>query len=277
MAPEFKLDGTLAVVTGAASGIGEATAHELASRGSHVMLLDRDAEPLELVADAIRGQGHRAEAYVIDLSDAEGIRVTAGELVAAHGSPDVLVNNAGVGRWLSILETSAEEAELMITVPYLAAFNLTRELLPGMLARGSGQILNLTSVAARLSWPGAVAYSAARAAIEGFTNALRADLYGSGIGVTLAMFGTVESPYWQHNPGSRERVPKSAHRIRVLSTTEVASRIASGIEQRSRTVIAPTVFRRLFLMSALFPGRVDASMANGARGARDVQLETTRV
>jgi len=276
MAPEFKLDGTLAVVTGAASGIGEATAHELASRGSRVLLLDRNAEPLELVADAIRGQGHRAEAYVIDLSDAEAIRVTAGELVAAHGSPDVLVNNAGVGRWLSILETSAEEAELMITVPYLAAFNLTRELLPGMLARGSGQIVNLTSVAARLSWPGAVAYSAARAAIEGFTNALRADLYGSGIGVTLAMFGTVESPYWQHNPGSRERVPKSARGIRVLSTTEVASRIVSGIEQRSRTLIAPTVFRGLFLMSALFPDRVDASMANGARGARDVRLETTR-
>jgi uncharacterized protein len=168
---------------------------------------------------------------VIDLSDAEAIATTARQLVASHGSPDVLVNNAGAGRWLSIVETSAEEAAQMIAVPYLGAFNITRELLPGMLARGSGQIVNLTSVAARLSWPGAVAYSAARAAMEGFTNALRADLHGSGIGVTLAMFGTVESPYWQHNPGSRERVPKSARGIRVLSTQEVASLIATAIDE----------------------------------------------
>ena len=81
-----------------------------------------------------------------------------------------------------------------------------------MLARGSGQIVNLTSVAARLSWPGAVAYSAARAAMEGFTNALRADLYGSEIGVTLAIFGTVESPYWQHNPGSPRARPQERPR-----------------------------------------------------------------
>lgn len=276
MPAESKLDGSLALVTGAASGIGEATARALATRGSHVLLLDRDPERLELVADAIRTQGNGADTYVIDLSDAEAIATTARQLVASHGSPDVLVNNAGAGRWLSILETSAEEAAQMMTVPYLAAFNITRELLPGMLARGSGQIVNLTSVAACLSWPGAVAYSAARAAMEGFTNALRADLHGSGIGVTLAMFGTVESPYWQHNPGSRERVPKSARGIRVLSTQEVASLIATAIEKRSRTVIAPTAFRGLFLMSAMFPRQVDASMAKGARTASDVQLETSR-
>lgn len=239
------------------------------------MLVDRDPERLDLVADAIRVQGHRADSYVIDLCDAEAIATTVEQLVGSHGSPDVLVNDAGAGRWLSIIETSAEEAAQMITVPYLGAFNITRELLPGMLARGCGQIVNLTSVATRLSWPGAVAYSAARAAMEGFTNALRADLHGSGITVTLAMFGTVESPYWQHNPGSRERVPKSARRIRVLSTQEVASLIAHAIEKRSRTVIAPAAFRGLFVMSALFPSQVDASMAKGARAAKDIRLETS--
>jgi short-subunit dehydrogenase len=276
MSAETKLDGARALITGAGSGIGEATARALAARGSHVLLLDRDRRRLDLVADAIRDQGHWADSYVIDLSDAEAIATTVAQLVASHGCPDVLVNNAGAGRWLSILETSAEEAAQMITVPYLGAFNLTREVLPGMLTRGSGQIVNVTSVAARLSWPGAVAYSGGRAAMQGFTNALRADLYGSGIGVTLAMFGTVESPYWQHNPGSRERVPKSAQRIRVLSTEEVASLIANGIEKRSRTVIAPAALRLLFVMSALFPSRVDASMAKGARAAKDVRLETSR-
>jgi uncharacterized protein len=270
MAAESKLDGALVVVTGAASGIGEATARALASRGGHVLLLDRDPERLEVVADGIRTQGRQTEAYVIDLSDAQAIATTVEQLVASHGSPDVLINNAGAGRWLSIIETSAEEAAQMITVPYLGAFNITRELLPGMLSRGSGHIVNVTSVAARLSWPGAVAYSAARAAIEGFTNSLRADLHGSGIEVTLAMFGTVESPYWRHNPGSPERVPKAAQRIPVLSTQEVASLIAHAIEKRSRTVVAPAAFRGLFLMSTLFPGQIDASMAKGAHGAKDV-------
>ena len=76
----------------------------------------------------------------------------------------------------------------MMTLPYLAAFNLTREFLPGMLKRGSGRIVNITSVASRLAWPGAVAYATARTAMEGFTNALRADIQGSGVSVMLATF-----------------------------------------------------------------------------------------
>jgi hypothetical protein len=82
------------------------------------------------------------------------------------------------------------------------------------------------------------------------------------------------SPYWQHNPASREQLPKSAERIRVLSAEEVASLIASAIEKRSPTVIAPAAFHGLFLMSALFPGQVDSSMAKGARTAKDVLTES---
>jgi len=145
-------------------------------------------------------------------------------------------------------------------VPYLAAFNLTRELLPEMLARRSGQIVNVTSVAARLAWPGSVAYSAARAAMEGFANALRADLHGSGVGVTLAMFGTVETPYWRHNPGSRERLPKRAAQLRSLSPEEAAGLIVSAIENGTRTVIAPPAFRFLFLLNRLFPTQIEASL-----------------
>jgi short-subunit dehydrogenase len=117
MSAETKLDGALSLITGAASGIGEATARALAARGSHVLLLDRDRQRLDLVADAIRDQGHRVDSYVIDLSNAEAIATTVAQLVASYGSPEVLVNNAGAGRWLSILETSAEEAAQMITVP----------------------------------------------------------------------------------------------------------------------------------------------------------------
>lgn len=259
------LSGALSVVTGASSGIGAATARLLASRGSHVLLLARDHDRLQATAEDIRRQGGKADAIAVDLADARALAEAAQRLRAAHGDPQILVNNAGAGRWLPQLQTSADEAAQMMAVPYLAAFNLTRELLPGMLARRAGHIVNVTSVAARLAWPGAVAYAAARTAMEGFNNALRADVYGSGVAVTLAMFGTVESPYWEHNPGSRERLPKQAAGMRALTPDEVAAAIVSGIEKGKRTVIAPAAFRMLFLMNALFPAQTEASMCGPSR------------
>ena len=257
----MKLAGTLAVVTGASSGIGEETARELAARGCHVLLLARRIDRLNGIVDDIRRAGGNADAYAADLSDPKAISSAVDELTSAHGGPQILVNNAGSGRWKPILDTSAEEAAAMMAVPYLAAFNMTRDMLPGMLVRRSGHIVNVTSVAARLAWPGAVAYAAARAAMEGFTHALRADLRGSGIGVTLAIFGTVESPYWEHNPGSRERIPPAAARLPILSPQAVAAMIAAAIERGSRTIVAPAAFRLLFAMNSLFPGRTETSMA----------------
>jgi short-subunit dehydrogenase len=258
------LDGALAVVTGASSGIGEATARALAARGSHVVLLARNLDRLNAVAGDIRSQGNKAEAYPVDMADAKAVSSVAQRLTNLHGSPHIVINNAGVGRWLSILETGAEEAAQMMAVPYLAAFNITRELLPGMLARRSGHIFNVTSVAARLAWPGAVAYTAARAAMEGFTNALRADLHGTGLGVTLAMFGTVETPYWDHNPGSRARLPKRAAWMPALSPQTVASKIVSAIENGSRSVVAPAMFRLIFLINRLFPAQTEAALAEAS-------------
>jgi short-subunit dehydrogenase len=258
--PGTLIAGSLSVVTGASSGIGDATARALAARGSHVLLLARNGDRLHSVADEIRGRGGQADAFAVDLSDPKAIAAVAQRLVATHGSPHILINNAGAGRWLPILETPAEEVAQMMAVPYLAAFNITRELLPGMLARRSGHIVNVTSVAARLAWPGAVAYTAARAAMEGFTNALRADLYGSGLQVTLAMFGTVETPYWDHNPGSRERMPRQAARMPTLTPERVAAAIVAAIEKGSRTVVAPARFRLLFLLNRLFPRQTEASM-----------------
>jgi uncharacterized protein len=262
--PAIAISGSLAVVSGASSGIGEATARLLAAKGSHVLLLARNGERLNQVAADIRSSGGKADAYTVDLADPQALAATAQRLVAEHGSPHILINNAGAGRWLPILDTSADEAAAMIALPYLAAFNLTRELLPGMLQRRSGQIVNITSVAARLAWPGAVAYSAARAAMEGFNHALRADLYGTGVSVMLAMFGTVETPYWEHNPGSRERLPKQAAGIKALSAEQVAKAIVAGIETGARTVVEPAAFKLLFMMNRLFPKQTEASMCKPA-------------
>jgi short-subunit dehydrogenase len=263
--PVTSIAGSIAVISGASSGIGEATARLLAAKGSHALLLARNGDRLDQVAADIRSGGGKADAFAVDLADAAALAATARRLVAEHGCPHILVNNAGAGRWLPILDTSADEAAAMITLPYLAAFNLTRELLPGMLQRRSGQIVNVTSVAARLAWPGAVAYSAARAAMEGFSNALRADLYGSGVSVMLAMFGTVETPYWAHNPGSRERLPTRAAAMKPLSAEQVAQAIVAGIEAGARTVVEPAAFKFLFALNRLFPKQTEKSMCEPGR------------
>lgn len=261
------LAGKLCVVTGASSGIGEATARVLAARGAHAILVARNESRLTAVADEIRAAGGRADTAVADLGSAAVVANLARDLLGKFGPPDLLVNNAGAGRWLSVIETSADDAAQMLTVPYLAAFNLTRELLPAMLARGSGRIVNVTSVAARLAWPGATAYIAARRAMEGFHAGLSAELRGTGVGATLAMLGTVESPYWEHNPGSRERLPAGGRGIRTLTTGQAAQAIVSAVERDRPIVVKPAVFKLLLILAALWPGSMERRLAPPATRA----------
>lgn len=106
----------------------------------------------------------------------------------------------------------------MMALPFFAAFTLTREFLPAMKSKGIGTIVNVTSAASRIVCPGAAAYTAARWAMAGFTESMRAELYWTDINVVLAMFGTVRSPYWEHNPGSLERLPRTAKMARVVNS-----------------------------------------------------------
>jgi short-subunit dehydrogenase len=242
------------LVTGASSGIGAATARRYGRSGAHVLLLARNAERLDEVARAIRKDGGTATAFCLDLADPKATAETSARVAREAGTPDVLINNAGAGRWLPIVETSAEEALAMIEVPYLAAFNLTRAFLPAMLARGTGSIACVTSPASFIVWPNAAAYTAARQALAGFTESLRAEVKGSGLSVTLVVLGLVESPYWEHNPGSRKYAPVIDPRIAApLTPEEAADAIFAGIEARKRSVVKPAIFRALFLLNAIAP------------------------
>ena len=238
---------SLVVITGASSGIGEATAKLYASQGAKVVLLARSKDRLDLVAGEIRQAGGMASPYPIDLADSDAVSELGQRIGRELGTPDILINNAGAGRWLPFLETSPEDARAMIALPYLAAFYMTRALLPAMLARGSGSIA-------------CIAYPAARRALSGFTEALRTELRGKGIAITLVVLGMVESSYWQHNPGSRENVPKATKMLPVLSPEEAAEAIYSGVSRGSRTVIKPFLLRPLFLLNAFMPRLVEAQM-----------------
>jgi uncharacterized protein len=261
----MRLKDRLVVVTGASSGVGAATARVLAQRGARVALVARDEERLHQVAQQITGTGGVASIHQADLAHAHAVAVLARDLEDREGSPDVLINNAGAGRWLTVEETSAAELEQLMAVPYFAAFNLTRELLPTMRLRGSGHIVNVTSVAARLVWPGVAAYAAARCAMLGLSESLRCELAGSGICVTVGIFGTVDTPYWPHNPGSDKRLPRAGARMRHLTADEVAQALADGIERDAVEIVRPRAFHLLFLLNAIAPRAMTRVMSRGWR------------
>jgi short-subunit dehydrogenase len=244
----------LVLVTGASSGIGESTAKLYAAKGARVLLLARNAERLERVVADIRNAGGTATSYRVDLADSEAAAEVAARIKREAGTPDVLINNAGAGRWLPFVDTTPEDARAMMAVPYFAAFDLTRAFVPDMIARGTGTIVFITSPATYIAWPKASAYVAARRAVAGLADTLRSELKPRGINVTLAVLGAVETPYWRHNPGSRENMPKADPRIvPVLTPEQAAEAIVDGAESGKPLVVKPAIYRMLFLLNALFP------------------------
>lgn len=259
------INGKTVLITGASSGIGEATAKTAAAKGARVLLLARSTHLLKRVASEITVQRGTAIPFTVDLSDAAAVAAVAVEIIAEEGVPDIIINNAGAGRWLSVAETGPTEIAGMMAAPYFAAFNLTRDFLPEMIRRGSGHIVNVSSVASRLSWPGAAAYIAARWAINGFSNALRTEVQKSGLTVTLALFGSVSSTFWLHNPGSKERLPRVNKFIPELTPDQAAQAIVRGIERNAREVIKPIIFRFIFFLNGLFPRTTEMILRMGWR------------
>jgi uncharacterized protein len=249
--------GKTALITGASSGVGAATAQELARAGARVILVARREDQLRKVAASI---GDAASVYPTDLSDAAAVDRLAERVTSDLGTPDIIVNNAGAGQWKFVDETTPAEAVQMMTLPYFATFYVTHAFLPGMLRRNTGHILNVSSVGSRFVWPGATAYIAARWAVRGFTQALRADLANTGIGVTLYESGVVKSDYWDHNPGSRERVPKMGTLVPPLSVEAAARGIVRGITRKQKLVVVPFMMKLTYWQHAVFPGVVQSLM-----------------
>src|SRR6516165_2232619 len=174
------------LVTGASSGMGAAIAKEMALAGAgELLLLARNENELKKVAAEIASLGGKARIYPVDLSNPDQVTAIAQRIEREANVPDIIVNNAGSGQWKFLEDTSPKEIQDMMAVPYFAAAWLTRAFLPAMRARNSGQ------VGSRFVWPGATAYIAARWAMRGLTQALRADLHGYRIGVTLYESGQV--------------------------------------------------------------------------------------
>ena len=186
----------LVLITGASQGIGAATARAFAERGGRLVLVSRSAEKLEAVAAACRERGAEAEVVPCDVTDDAAVADMGRDVAGRVGVPDVVVNNAGHFEPGGFLDTSPETFRAQFEVNAVSAFLVTRAFLPAMLARGSGRVLMMGSVASVKGYPGGAAYGAAKHALLGLARALREETRGTGVGVTTLLPGATLTPSW---------------------------------------------------------------------------------
>jgi NADP-dependent 3-hydroxy acid dehydrogenase YdfG len=189
----MELRGRVVVVTGASSGIGEATAVAFAKRGAKVVLAARRLDRLEDLADRIERAGGRALALRCDVGDRDEIQRLPGIVEELVGPADVLVNNAGIPGGGRFAELTMEQIERVVRVNLLGVLYGTRAFLPGMLARGRGHVVNVASLAGRYAVPGASVYTATKHAVVAFSESLNFDTEPEGVRVTTVNPGFVST------------------------------------------------------------------------------------
>jgi len=224
-----RIDGRLAVITGASAGIGAATALELARQGAQLMLGARRIERLEEVRAAILGAHPGAQVAIapLDVTDRESCERFA-DAAAREGDVEILVNNAGLARGTDPVATGREEDwREMIDTNVLGLLRMTRLFLPGMIARRSGTVVHLGSVAGLEAYPGGAVYCASKAGVRSITKSLRHELLGTGVRVCNVEPGAVETEFsLVRFRGDAERAGRVYHGYTPLSPEDVAEAIA---------------------------------------------------
>ncbi len=228
-----QLEGRVALVSGASSGIGEATALALAAQGARVAVAARRRDRLDALAGRIGAEGGEALVVVADFAKEAQAQRAVAETEAHFGRLDILVNNAGVmylepvdsadlGRWRHMLELNV-----------LGLIAATQAALPGMRRRRGGHIVNVASTAGRLATANAAGYAATKFGVVGFSEALRKEVYKDNIRVTVIEPGLVETELREHiaHPATQQAINAWADSIRQLQGADIANAIVFCVTQ----------------------------------------------
>jgi 3-oxoacyl-[acyl-carrier protein] reductase len=234
-------NGAVAVVTGGSRGIGREVAKQAAQKGARVGLVARNADDLNAVLNEIGGRGAIATADVADRAACE--RALA-ELASALGPVDILVNNAGIGSYGRVTDLEVDEFEHVMRVNYFSAVYATKAVLPSMIERRHGHIVNVASIAGRIGPPMEAAYAASKFAMVGFTEALAFEVRPQGIGVSMVNPGPVETDFFDTRGHAYEgSYPKPVPAKRVAdSVIEVVE--SDGLERVIPRALRPAVVFR---------------------------------
>ena len=239
----------LVLITGTSSGIGQAAARQFAARGDRVVGVAR-REPEE--QEGLAG-------VVADVSDSESMQAMADKVLTEHGVPDVIVANAGIGLDALFTEARDEDWQRLLEVNVLGVVRTIRPFLPGMLERGSGRILIVSSIVGKRGTPYYSAYSASKFALHGMADALRAELHGSGVSVGMICPSSTVTGFQdqivRRGPGQERR------RVRRHSAESVARAIVDMAGNQRREIVLSAEARLLVLMDSLVPGLVDRFLA----------------
>ena len=223
------LAGRTVLVTGASSGIGEATAYAVARTGATVLLVARRAEELERVRGRIEESGGRASAYVCDLTDGDAVDALVEQVLAEHGAVDYLVNNAGrsIRRSLSLSEDRFHDFERTMAINYFGPVRLTMGLLPAMRAQRFGHVVNVLSWGVQMKAPKFSAYLASKTALDTWSRIAGRETYGDGVTFTNIRFSLIRTAM---------SAPTEAYAGRGASPERAAEQVLRALEERPLTV-----------------------------------------
>ena len=226
------LTGRNIVITGASSGIGEALAIEAAQRGARVAIVARRADRLATVLERCQASSPKSTMVVADLSELDSIDALASTLIdSLDGRVDVLINNAGVPKRKRTDQMTADDVEGVMAINYFSPIRLTLAMLPHMLERNSGDIVNVSSMGVHMAAFGVSAYSASKAALEFFTEGLYVELGKTNVRAHLFVPGTTASEFSTDKPGNNAPFPSDP--ATTSSSEEVAIALLACLDTES--------------------------------------------
>jgi NAD(P)-dependent dehydrogenase (short-subunit alcohol dehydrogenase family) len=265
----------VAVVTGAAGGLGAALATNLARFGCQVALCDVDEAGLERTRAACEGLGARASSRVLDVSEADPVFAWAKEVVAQHGAPHLVFNNAGATLLATVENATLEELRWLMGVNFWGVVHGTKAFLPHMKAAGGGHLVNISSAFGFIGIPGQSAYTASKFAVRGFTEALAIELriegspvlahvvHPGGIATGIARHARLGENQVAERP--REEMLAAFDRIARTSADDAAREIVEGVRRGSRRILIGMDARVISALQRLLPSRYQRLVELGAR------------
>lgn len=258
------IKGKVVIVTGASSGIGEATARQFGREGAKVVLAARRVDRLEVLAQEINSLNSSAETLVVqaDLTKLDDILKLVNETMAKFGRVDVLVNNAGFGRldWLENLDP-VKDIQAQFDVNVMGVIQTTRQVLPIMMKQRSGHIINMGSMAGLVGTPTYTIYAATKHAVHGFSEALRREVKPWGIDVSIVYPGGVVTEFTQH-AGIKRKTKASTPKALLLTADQVGDAVVELVRSPRAMRIIPWAWTFTVWMNRNLNWLVDRTTIN---------------